>query len=224
MMISVRGIGWLTQDEYGCVVKRQRLSYGEAPGPDALAKKGIFAYPVKNFGRFDRVSRMTCFGVALALSDAGIGYSATRKQDIGIIGTNAEGSLRSDREYYRDYINSGRTLSRGNLFIYTLPSSPVGEAAIHFGFLGPLLYAAGEENSLVPLLDTAEEMILAGEAPVMVAGKAEEDHAVFLVLDGTAGHGGTALCGLSDARSIVEVNPDIAGMVRKFSVLAARKA
>ncbi len=152
MSISVCGIGWLTKNEYGCMRKGERSPYGDAGGPDSLVKKGIFAYPVKNFGRFDHASRMTCFGVALALRDAGIEYGPSRKQDIGIIGANDRGSLQSDIDYFTDYIRSGRTLSRGNLFIYTLPSSPAGEAAIHFGFQGPVLYAAGEGDSLAPAL------------------------------------------------------------------------
>ena len=79
-----------------------------------------------------------------------------------------EGSLQSDLEYFRDYLEGGRTLSRGNLFIYTLPSSPLGEAAIHFGLLGPLLYAASEGNALTAVLDTRS-----GDAP----GQGGADHA-----------------------------------------------
>ncbi len=153
-----------------------------AKAPSTLAKRDIFSHPFKNFGRLDTISKMTAFGVSLALQDAGIEYSPTEKQDIGIVGTNAEGSLRSDIAYFRDYLESGRTLSRGNLFIYTLPSSPIGEAAIHFGLQGPVLYAAGDGRALSAVLDTAKEMILADEAPVMLAGKAEADEAFFFVL------------------------------------------
>lgn len=182
MTISVLGIGWLTKTGYGCIATGERSAFVDAAGPDSLLKKEIFSYPVKNFGRFDRISRMTCFGVALALKDAGIRYSLTEKQSIGIVGTNSAGSLAADIEYFKDYINSGRTLSRGNLFIYTLPSSPLGEAAIHFGFLGPLLYVAGQNRSLVPLLDMAADAIEAEEAEMMVFGKAEPEEALFLVI------------------------------------------
>ncbi len=224
MSISVHGIGWLTKNEYGCMRKGERSTYGDADGPDALVKKGIFAYPVKNFGRFDRASRMTCFGVALALRDAGIEYGASRKQDIGIIGANARGSLQSDIDYFTDYIRSGRTLSRGNLFIYTLPSSPAGEAAIHFGFRGPVLYAAGDGDSLAPGLETAADMILDNETPVMLAGGTTEDEALFFVLSGEAAKPMPALCDIPAALSIVKSTPDVGGMVLKFSELLERKA
>lgn len=223
MTISLRGIGWLTNREYGCVRMGLRHAYEEGEGIGALQKKGIFSYPVKNFGRFDGISRTTCYAVALALKDAGIVYSSSKKQDIGIIGMNSAGSLKSDIEYFNDYLKSGRTLSRGNLFIYTLPSSPLGEAAIHFGFLGPLLYVADEESSIALLLDAAEEMILSEEAPVMLAGRAEEDEAVFFVLDGNPDNGQDILCDLAGARSIVESNPGVSSLTRKFTLFGKKK-
>ncbi len=138
MSISVHGIGWLTKEGYGCIRSELRHAYEVGEGAHTLPKRDIFSHPFKNFGRLDTISKMTAYAVSLALQDAGIEYSPIGKQDIGIVGTNAEGSLRSDIEYFRDYLEGGRTLSRGNLFIYTLPSSPIGEAAIHFGFLGPV--------------------------------------------------------------------------------------
>ncbi|HEX9021876.1 MAG TPA: beta-ketoacyl synthase N-terminal-like domain-containing protein [Nitrospirota bacterium] len=223
MTISVRGIGWLTEREYGCVRRGSRKAFSAGDGV-ALPNKELFSYPVKNFGRFDALSRVTCYAVALALKDAGLTYSSSRKQDIGIIGTSREGSLRSDREYFNDYLQSGRTLSRGNLFIYTLPSSPLGEAAIHFGFLGPMLYAAGKKDSLAELLDTAAEMILAKDAPVMLAGRSEENEGVYFVLDSASATGSGILCAFSEARPILEKGNDVSETIREMTLLAARKA
>ncbi len=222
MTISVRGIGWLTNEGYGCIRKGGQQAYEAGEAPHSLPKSGLFSHPFKNFGRLDSISRMTVYAVALALRDAGIEYSPAKKQDFGIIGTNAEGSLRSDMEYFKDYIASGRTLSRGNLFIYTLPSSPIGEAAIHFGFLGPLLYAEAGQNSLVSALDTAAEMLLAGETPVMLAGKAEAHEAVYFVLAPHADLPADAVCGLANARTIVETSRDVAEIMLKFSALKKR--
>jgi 3-oxoacyl-(acyl-carrier-protein) synthase len=224
MTISVHGIGWLTKEGYGCIRCEHQHAYAVGEDARTLPKRDIFSHPFKNFGRLDTISKMTVFGVSLALQDAGIEYSPTGKQDIGIVGTNAEGSLRSDIEYFRDYLESGRTLSRGNLFIYTLPSSPIGEAAIHFGFLGPVLYAAGESNALSAVLDMATEMLLAGETPVMLAGKAEADEALFFVMRREHGQDGSVLCDMTEVRSLVESGPDVAGLVRKFIRMTAGKA
>lgn len=223
MTMIVLGIGWLTPEGYGCIRSGLRYAYEEGEGAYTLPKKDVFSHPFKNFGRLDTISRMTAFAVSLALQDAGIECSPMRKQDIGIVGTNAEGSLRSDREYFRDYLEGGRTLSRGNLFIYTLPSSPIGEAAIHFGLLGPVVYAASEKNALNAVLDATAEMLLAGEAPVMLVGKAETDEAVFFVLGKDPGQDVPALCTLTVARSLVEMSPDVTGLVQKFIGIAARK-
>lgn len=223
MTISVRGIGWLAKEGYGCVRSGLQQAFEAGEGARTLPKRDIFSHPFKNFGRLDTISRMTAFGVSLALQDGGIEYFPGRKQDIGIVGTSSEGSLRSDIEYFRDYLESGRTLSRGNLFIYTLPSSPLGEAAIHFGFLGPLLYAAGEGPSLAPILDIAGEMILARDATLMLAGRAEPDEAAFFLLAADNEQDAEVVCGLSKARAIVEANPDIAGMIRQLSRRDTRK-
>ncbi|HUI45026.1 MAG TPA: hypothetical protein VL122_03395 [Nitrospirota bacterium] len=223
-MITVSGIGWLTNEGYGGVRSRQRIRYENGEGVNSLPKRGIFSHSFKNFGRLDAISRMTAYAVALAVQDAGIKYVPGLKQDIGIIGTNTEGSLQADLAYFRDYVGSGRTLSRGNLFIYTLPSSPVGEAAIHFGFLGPLLYARGLDNSLVTVLDIAEEMITAKETSIMLAGKAEETEAVFFVLGCRPGQGEAGSVDLEDLRKIVKTTPGVASMIRELSLLTARKA
>jgi 3-oxoacyl-(acyl-carrier-protein) synthase len=222
--ITLKGIGWVTHEGFGCIRCGLRRAFESGETAHSLAKKGIFSHPFKNFGRLDTLSRMTAYAVALALQDAGIEYMPGRKQDIGIIGTNSEGSLRSDLEYFEDYVSSGRTTSRGNLFIYTLPSSPAGESAIHFGLLGPVLYAAGKGNSLAPLLDSAVEMLLSEETPVVLAGKAEEQEAIYFVLDAMSSPDHPFLCDISVARRIVESEHEIAGMVQKFSFGEAGKA
>lgn len=204
MKITVRGIGWLANREYGCVRTHIRRYRGSGADFDAVMKNEFFSYPVKNYGRFDPASKMTCMAVALALKDAGIGYAAGRKQDIGIVGTNGAGSLPADIEYFRDYLAGGRKLSRGNLFIYTLPSSPLGEAAIHFGLLGPLLYVAGTGNALDSALDAAKEMLLAGATPIMLAGRADEHEAAFFVLDALSRDDSATAIGLDACRGVVQ--------------------
>jgi 3-oxoacyl-(acyl-carrier-protein) synthase len=221
--IHVLGIGWLTKEGYGCI--RSGLREEFAPGETAhgLVKKNIFSHPFKNFGRLDTMSRMTAYAVALALQDAGIEYVPGKKQDIGIISTNAEGSLRSDLEYFEDYVSSGRTLSRGNLFIYTLPSSPAGESAIHFGLLGPLFFSASRDGSLAPVLDSAIEALRAGETQRMLAGRSEEHEAMYFLLDGRGAPQDETLCDTAAAREIAASNSGIGGMVEQFSLLRNRK-
>ena len=147
-----------------------------------LQHESVFLNPVKNFGRFDAVSKMTCCAGALALRDAGITYSEHQKQDMGILGTNTVGCLESNVHYFRDYIDTGRKLARGNLFVYTLPSSPLAEAAIAFGLHGPLLYIMFQQTQIPSLVRCAGKMILHGETQAMLAVKADENEAVCFVL------------------------------------------
>ena len=181
MIIS--GIGWISKKKYGCVKKAVRRDYTDIKSLNSkLRNESVFLYPVKNFGRFDTTSKMACCAGALALYDAGIRYSEKRRQDIGIIGTNADGCLISNLNYFKDYVQTGRKLARGNLFIYTLPSSPLAEAAIHFGFQGPLLYISDSQKQVSSLLQYAEGIISRREASTMLTMKVDEKRAVCFVL------------------------------------------
>jgi hypothetical protein len=182
-MSSIAGIGWIDRAEYGCVRRRlRRPCSGLGSLRSTLQEESIFSYPVKGFSKYDRVSKMTCCAMALALSDAGMAYSEDRKQDIGIVGTNSDGCLQSNLAFFDDYVKNGRTLGRANLFVYTLPSIPVAEAAIHFKCQGPLLYLGFPGSPVASLLREADRMIQRGEAEAMVAVRASEQDAQCFIL------------------------------------------
>jgi 3-oxoacyl-[acyl-carrier-protein] synthase II len=214
-MICINGIGWINDEEYGCIARDLRVKYEDKK----LIKKEIFTIPSRNFGRLDNASKMTCYAAALALKDAGIKYSQNRKHDIGIIGTNPLGCLETDSNYFKDYLDSNRTLSRGNLFIYTLPTSPLGEAAIRFGLQGPVLYIAAAENSLLSVVDMAVEMILLDETSAILAGMSEENKAFYLILKKNHDTGQHILCNIDRAMSILRRNLGFDKMIKEFSVL-----
>jgi len=180
----VQGIGWIRDGAYGVVRQRRRVDFSGRETLQTLAKAdGLFAYPVANWGRFNAAGRLTCCACALALRDAGIAYAAgTKIPGIGLLGTAPDGSLEANREYFKDYVDSGRTLARGNLFIYTLPSSALAEAAIHFGLQGPMTYLYSPAEPFAALLATAAGMIAAGEATAMLAVAADATGAVCHVL------------------------------------------
>ncbi|MBU1183464.1 MAG: hypothetical protein ABIJ52_15520 [Pseudomonadota bacterium] len=182
-MIAVTGIGWLTRKGYGCLISKVNETHeGFETLYSYFKHKSYFSCPVKNFSRFDTISKMTCFSAALALKDASISYSVKHKQDIGIFGANEAGCLESNMNYFQDYIESGRILARGNLFIYTLPSIPMAEASIHFGLSGPLLHLFFNEKRIPSLLSFAGKSITEGEIPSILAVSAEENNALCFVL------------------------------------------
>jgi len=165
----VKGCGWVREAQCGCNQKGLLWQYADLRSLCAqLLKDAVLAYPIENFGRFDAASRLVALAVALSLYDATIRYTKGKKQDIGIVGTSPDGALDSNLAYFQDYAQAGRKLGRGNLFIYTLPSSPLAEAAIHFGLQGPLAYIRHAENPEKRLLSQAELMIGNKEARAML--------------------------------------------------------
>jgi 3-oxoacyl-[acyl-carrier-protein] synthase II len=210
MMAAVSGIGWITNKEYGCV----RLGSRNLIADLSLGRKDIFSFPFKGFGKLDKISAMVCCSAALALADAGIVYG-DGKLKAGIVGANSTGCFQSDIKYFRDYLDSGRVMARGNLFIYTLPSSPMGEAAIHFGMQGPLFYIAGPEGNVSNAIEAAADIVSIDSVPAMLACRAEENEAVCFTLV-EASEAGSFICTSEDMCKIAQENMDIAAMIERI--------
>lgn len=222
-MIAVSGLGWINKEEYICARKNRLVSYKEFTSFDGLSRTDIFSCAFKNFGRLDEVSKLVCYAVALALKDAGEDYDCSFKKDMGLIGTNAEGCLQADVGYFRDYLESGRKLSRGNLFLYTLPSSPLGEAAIHFGLQGPVFYMTTGQTSLLPAVRTASEMLMLEETRSVLAGVNTDDEAAYVVLVRDPAPEQQVLCDVSKALSVIEKDRGLRDMAEEFLMIRKGK-
>lgn len=169
MAINIQGTGWLTRTAYGSEKLNRSVEYASRTTLCGLGKQdNLFTYPVKSFGRFDEVSQRVCCVTALALKDAGLTYSKDWKQNVGLIGTDLYGCEQADMNYFKDYVEGGRSMARANLFIYTLPSSPMAEAAVHFGLQGPLFYLRNQDASVESLMTTAQRLIAEGQAERML--------------------------------------------------------
>lgn len=183
-MIKILGASWIRKNKSG--LKNRGLTYKYADLKSlylVLKEKGVFSSPVENFSRFDQESKLAAIAAGLALYDAGMLYSPGKKQDIGILAVNKNGSLNAQLAYFKDYIDSGRILGRGNLFIYTLSSSPLAEAAIHFGLSGPLLHMSfsGNQNN-TKLIEYAQEMIKSGQVKtILVLKSTDSETSCFVV-------------------------------------------
>lgn len=218
MTAAVHGIGWLSPSGYGTVGSCVEQSFAPGETLRTTDRAGLFSKAVKNFGRLDDVSRLTLAAVSLALRDGAVDPSPENKLNIGIVGAASAGSLLTDREYFADYLANGRKLSRANLFIYTLPSSPLGEAAIHFGLTGPLLYQATAADSLATAAGTAAGIIAEGGAAMMLAGELWGDEALYLLIgDGS----GRPLCTLEEALAVTVPFAGVAAMVDKLKLITA---
>lgn len=203
--VTVSGVGWLDPQAWGLVRQRATGAYGDGRGLPPWKMSDLFGHPVKNMGRFNRATRMTISACALALRDAGRSPGGVTR-DLGLIGTNVAGCVEDNEAYFRDYLEGGRTLARGNLFIYTLPSSPLAETAIHFGLTGPMLYVGFPGGGLKELLETAAGLLGDGKLGGMLAVRAEDEAAMGFLLERAEDPGGDfeAICDACASGSVGE--------------------
>jgi hypothetical protein len=101
--------------------------------------RGIFFSEFKNLGRLDPVSRAVSIVLALLLRDAGV-YPSDSRLDIPVMLSSDSGFIQSDLDYFQDFVDYGETAGRANLFVYTLPTSPLADASVHFGLTGGIMY------------------------------------------------------------------------------------
>jgi 3-oxoacyl-[acyl-carrier-protein] synthase II len=216
--IAVLGAGWMTGGRHGCV----RLG-GSGAGDDPFAlvrRTELFETPPKNFARFDIPSRVTCCACALTLRDAGLSPAADASAVVGMVATNESGCTETNQAYFLDYVQAGRTLARGNLFIYTLPTSPLAEAAIHFGLRGPSLYWGGPAGrgygaALAEAVERAAACVAAGEAAAMLAVSADARGGLGLALGPAAGAG--PFLAAASALALLAPSPSLAAAVEALS-------
>jgi len=123
-----------------------------------IAEKVLNALP-KEYGRFTPDSRKILCLLAKTLKG--------KKGNIGIILVNDDYCVEDNLKYYKDFITAGARLGRANLFVYTLPTTPIAESAIYFGLTGPLFYLGGNED-LRFVLAQAKIMVKSREAKGMV--------------------------------------------------------
>lgn len=181
----IKGYGWIKEGQCGCGKKGFLWQSVDLPLLCAqLLRDAVLAHPIENFGRFNRASRLVALSVALSLYDANIYYNKDKKMDVGILGTSSDVSLNSNLEYFRDYAQAGRKLGRGNLFIYTLPSSPLAESAIHFGLQGPMLFIRNLENPEEDLLAQAVMMTRNKIAQTILTVSFSEKEAICRCIQG----------------------------------------
>ena len=66
-----------------------------------------------------------------------------------LIGINGDGCALNNRLFWDDFISHGHDNGRASLFVPTLPSIPVCEAAIALHIQGPVRYIAAESATLL---------------------------------------------------------------------------
>jgi len=107
------------------------------------------------FGRLDPVCQL---GLT-AVEALGIEFTKQPRAEIGVCVGTKTGSLSTDVQYWRTRNEPGG--ASPSLFVYTLPSSLIGEIAIRYGLTGPNLCLLGGGDEL---LVEAADWLRRGEA------------------------------------------------------------
>jgi hypothetical protein len=164
----IQAIAWLDAEHGGVWTpdgKRARRERAPTAGEEVAALVGR---PVKNLSRMT-VEAQRCVGaVGLALQGAGWLENAGRGE-FGILAAGFEGCLTADREYFGDYVASGRKMGRASLFVYTLPTSAACAVSMALALTGPVLHVHEEAHTLEALARHAGQMAADGEAEGMLA-------------------------------------------------------
>jgi hypothetical protein len=179
----IHAASWFCAGHCGVVVphgegSRQQRSPALAMGEEMIS---LIGRPVKHFSRMTVETQFCLCAAGLALKTTKWGEKGAT--EIGLLAAGFDGCLRADQDYFRDYVSSGRTLGRANLFIYTLPTSAACAVAIALGLTGPALYFHDDALALPALVRHAQQMAVDREADGMLALWSDPQAAVCLAID-----------------------------------------
>jgi 3-oxoacyl-(acyl-carrier-protein) synthase len=121
-------------------------------------------------------------GLAMKSSD----WLQNNSMQTGLLAAGYDGCMAADHGYFHDYLAGGRSLGRGNLFIYTLPTSTLGELAIALTLTGPSMHIEESANPLTALSRHANQIIADGEADAMLAIWSDATTSVCVAIDGAS--------------------------------------
>ncbi len=182
-MVVVSGIGWISSGAFGAAFRGLQGTYSHRKDlVQQMTDHQVFHPPLPPLGRYDAISRITCYAVGLCLLDGRTAGNSGLSGDVGIMGANDSACVDSNIDYFQDFVSSGRTLGRGNLFIYTLPSSAIEAASIYFGLEGPVFYLSFSQDRTQELLHSAAHMVETGDADSFVAVDASATRGMAFLL------------------------------------------
>ncbi|HNQ72920.1 MAG TPA: beta-ketoacyl synthase N-terminal-like domain-containing protein [Verrucomicrobiota bacterium] len=128
-------------------------AHAATPADIATARLG------NRFGRMDLASQLALLAVEPMAAQLG-NFAADR---IGLVIGAVAGSLSTDAAYWSGHATAGGLSP--TLFIYTLPSSIIGELSIRHKITGPGLCSVGAN---APLLDESAALLRSGEADAVI--------------------------------------------------------
>jgi 3-oxoacyl-[acyl-carrier-protein] synthase II len=183
----IRAVAWFCAEHHGVFAPRGKSWQRTSPELSVSANAfELIGRPVNYFPRMTTEARFCLCAASMALKTTA--WQQSRDAEIGIISAGAEGCLAANQQYFRDYVACGRTLGRGNLFIYTLPTSVLGEVAIVLSLTGPSIFIHDDVRPLSALDKQAERLVADGEAAGILALWSDRKAAVCMAVDAGTGN------------------------------------
>ena len=173
MSAQITGFGWVTAPSYGRGrtggVPLWQAGKPQPPGPILQTLSGG-----SRFGRLDLFSQIGVAAVALALKDANRLHKAaypktTDGHDLGLICATTSSCNQTDHNFFKT-VQANPHLASPGLFVYTLATSFLGEAALRFAIKGTSLALIEPQPGGAEALRIGLEQLSDGDEEVMVVG------------------------------------------------------
>jgi hypothetical protein len=205
----IRAAAWFCAEHCGVFAPAGGSFEQRSPAFSTTAEiPALVGRPVKYYARMTPETRCCLFAASLALKQARWAADAV---EIGLLSAGSDGCLRANGEYFQDYVDNGRTLGRGNLFIYTLPTSALGEVAIALLLTGPCMFIQDCDDPVASLGRIGGQIISDGEAGGMLGLWSDSEAAVCMLIEPGAGETFSAL----SSASPIQVCRKLQELVRK---------
>ena len=212
-MLTVAGIGWISAAGRGRVRTGWSEAWGSPESRAAALAREPDARVLRNYARFTPHTRMAVHALHLARTDADLAATPDYGPfGAGLVGAGELGTHAANLAYYRDFVGNARALARGNLFVYTLPTSPLAEAALAAELRGPLLWLDGsaDGDGLADAFAAADDAIARGAASTMFVchGQAEAVILYTVRRDGAGGWPASAVLAAARGAQEAGMYPD----------------
>lgn len=164
----IHALGWCDRGRWGCAGAHGTSRHGTTPDLSVSAEaQTLIGRPVEHYPRMPIQARLSLIAMGQAMQASR--WEEAAMQEIGMTTAGYDACLDADQRYFRDYVQTGRVIGRGNLFIHTLATSTVGEAAIVLRLTGPTLYVQGDLAPVTTLIEQSQRMAAEGQAQGVLA-------------------------------------------------------
>jgi hypothetical protein len=180
-MIVMSGVSWSYENKLESLYKKEEIPYASLKKAySILSLNKVINRKIANFRRISDNSKLFSLLTGLSLYDSEIQINSEIEENTGIIACTHEAAAPENEKYFNDYISAGGTMARGNLFVYTLPTSSLGEVAITYQLKGPLFFSNFTETRLGFFLEQAEFMLKTGLTKNIVCIFTDEKAAICM--------------------------------------------